>query len=369
MEKPIRVLQILPGGKVNGGIENFIMNFYRKIDKNKVQFDFLVHYKEKGYFDEEIIKLGGKIYYFSIREDNNFIKYIYELMIFFRNHKEYKIVHGHMSSLAFIYFFIAKINGVKIRVAHSHINGVERNIKGKILEYLIKLIKYTANYYLACSDEAGKYMFKNRRYLIIKNAIDIERFKFNSLERKKIRSELGIENNFVLGHIGRFNLQKNHDYLLQIFKKIYIKDSKIKLLLIGDGPLKYRIKQRAEKEGVANGIIFKDATLDISNYLFAMDLFLLPSYFEGLGIVAIEAQTTGLKTIVSEFVPEEAKISSLFKKYKLSEMESWIGECIKKEKNNRVLAFKEIEKPRYNINNESANLLKYYIEILSNNKK
>ena len=162
--EPIRILQILPGGHICGGIEQFVMNYYRNIDRSKVQFDFLVHYDEKGYFDDEIKKMGGKIYYINSRKDKNIFKYILFLNKFFKEHKEYKIVHGHMPGFAPIYFFVAKLHGVKIRIAHSHVTATEKTLKGRVLKIISKLIKYFSNIYFACSSEAGEFMFKNRSY-------------------------------------------------------------------------------------------------------------------------------------------------------------------------------------------------------------
>lgn len=366
-KEPVRILQILPGGKVNGGIENFVMNYYRNIDRNHVQFDFLVHYKEKGYFDDEIKKLGGKIYYFSVREDKRVFKYIKDLVKFFREHREYKIIHGHMPGLAIIYFFIAKICKISVRISHSHVTTTENTFKGIILRHLIKLIKYFSNCYFACSMEAGKFMFGRKKFEIIHNAIDIEKFTFNLEKRKEIRKKLGLENNFVIGHVGRFDLQKNHEFIVEVFNEVYKKNNNVRLLLIGEGILKEKIKTKVKKLGLENKVIFNKVVSNVNDYMCAMDIFLLPSIFEGLGIVGIEAQATGLFSIFSDVVPKEVEVSNLCKFISLKNKEKWVEvinnfltSSFKREKNNYL---EVIQNSGYDIKIESLKLEKKYIEI------
>ena len=309
--EPIRILQIVPGGHVCGGIENYIMNYYRNLDTTKIQFDFLVHYKEKGYFDEEILKLGGKIYYTNVRKDKNIVKYIIFLFNFFKNHKEYKIIHGHMPGLAPIYLFMAKINGVKVRIVHSHATDTERTIKGNILKLIIKMIKYFSNVYFACSEEAGKFMFGKRKFFVIKNAIDFEKFVFNKEKRIEIREKLNLNNSFVIGCVARFNKQKNHEFLLDIFSEVLKEKKNAKLLLIGEGPLEKQIKEKAIKLEIIDKIIFLGVTENVNYYYNTFDAFVLPSNFEGLPIVIIESQVNGLSVFISDSVSKEAKISDL----------------------------------------------------------
>lgn len=237
----IRVLQIVPNMQA-GGLENFIMNIYRKIDRESIQFDFLVHYKERKHFDDEIEKLGGKIYRMTLRDDNNIFKYMADLNSFYKEHPEYKIIHCHMSSIGFINFFIAKKNGVKVRIAHSHNSNTEKNIKGFIKSVLIKPLKYISTHNFACSSEAGKFLFGKRQFEVIPNAIDMELYRFNSETRKQERERLNIENKLVVGHIGRFELQKNHKYIIDVFKEVIKVDESIVLLLAGDGSLIEKIK-------------------------------------------------------------------------------------------------------------------------------
>ena len=361
--EPIRILQILPGGHVCGGIENFIMNYYRNIDRSKVQFDFLVHYDEKGYYDDEIKSLGGKIYYSNVRKDKNIIKYIIFLNKFFHEHQEYKIIHGHMPGLAPIYFLIAKMNHIKIRIAHSHVTDTEKTFKGKILKPIIKMIKYFSNIYFSCSTEAGKFMFGKRKFDVINNAIDFEKFKFDSTQRDKIREELDIKDEFVVGSVGRFNYQKNHTFLLDIFCEILKINQNAKLVLIGEGNLQDEIKEKAKNLDIIQNIKFLGVKDDVQNYYNAFDVFLLPTNFEGLGLVLIESQVNGLQTFTSDVVPGETKVSKLIHFISLKEDASYWAKKIMSNVNTRTDVTSEIEEKHYNIKKEAQILQAKYIRL------
>lgn len=361
-DEPIRVLQILPGGHVCGGIENFVMNYYRNLDRTKVQFDFLVHYNDKGYYDDEILKLGGKIYYTNIRNDKKIIKYIKYLNNFFKEHKEYKIIHGHMPGLAPLYFFVARINHVKCRIAHSHVTDTEKTLKGRLLKLIIYSISFFSNYYFACSKEAGKFMFKNKKFEIINNAIDFEKFKYDENKRLKIREELGIDDKFVVGCVGRFNQQKNHQFLIRIFYELLKNNSNSVLLLIGEGELENDIRAQASNLGIIDKVIFLGVKNDVGYWYNAFDSFVLPSNFEGLGIVLIESQVNGLPTYTSSVVPEEANVSNLIKFISLSDDPKEWAKKIAKGKI-RVDKTFEIDRKGYNLKKEAIKLQNKYIDL------
>lgn len=327
--EPIRILQVVPNMN-SGGLENLIMNIYRNIDRSKVQFDFLVHYQKKGFFDDEIVKLGGKIYRFTVREDNNVIRYIKELNKFFKEHPEYKVVHGHMASLGFIYFNIAKKYKVPVRIAHSHGTSHLKTLKGYMKFLTFKLEKYYSNVNFACSTEAGEYLFgKNGKFEIIPNAIDIEKFKYNTQLRDKVREELQIENNFVIGHVGRFNLQKNHKFILEIFKRILQKEKNAVLLLAGNGELEEDIKKMAYELKIENNVKFLGVRKDIERLYQAMDIFLMPSLFEGLPLTGVEAQASNIKCFFSDTITKEVVITDNTRFISLNESaEKWAKEIL-----------------------------------------
>lgn len=364
-EENIRILQILPGGHVCGGIEFFVMNYYREMVKLGVQFDFLVHYKQKGYFDDEIKKLGGRIYYFSVREDKNVIRYIYQLCKFFYKHKEYKIIHGHMPGMAPIYFGVAKLLGIKHRISHCHVTETENTLKGKILKKIIKIIPYFSNIYFACSREAGYFMYKEKKFDIIHNAINTKSFIFDKNKRENLRKMLNIEDDFVIGHVGRFNLQKNHEFLIKIFSEVYLINNKVKLLLIGEGPLENEIKEQVKKLGLEKNVIFLGVRNDVKDLYNVMDCFVLPSLFEGLPIVGVEAQASGLPCYFSKNITEEIGITQLANFISLNKSPDFWAKKIMKdnifERNNML---KDILKAGYDIEYEVKRLEKIYMNLL-----
>lgn len=360
-----RILHIVPNMQ-SGGLETFIMNIYRKIDKSTFQFDFLVHYKEPKFYDEEIERLGGKIFRFSLRDDNNIFKYIIGLDNFFKEHNEYKIVHCHMASIGFLVFLIAKKNGIKIRIAHSHNSDTEKTLKGFIKSIMIKPYKYLSTHRFACSEDAGKFLFGKKNFEIIENAIDIDKFKFDEETRIKVRKELNVQNKFVLGHIGRFCDQKNHDFLIDVFYELYQLDKNLELLLIGDGELKEKIKEKIKKLELEKSVILLENRKDVNELYQVMDYFLFPSKFEGLGIVLIEAQAAGLNVIASDAVPNEVIVTNKIKLLKLCKDE-WIKEFQKEQNiNNREIIDDRLK--RYDINNLIRKIESKYCELLEENQ-
>ncbi len=308
MNEPIRILQIVPNMQ-QGGLENFIMNIYRNIDRTKIQFDFLVHYQEKKFFDDEIERMGGRIYRFSLRDDNNILKYIKQLNQFYKEHKEYKIIHCHMSSIGTINFLVARNNNIMIRIAHSHNSATEKNLKGISKRLLMLPYKYVSNVNFACSESAGKYLFKNKKFEVIPNAINTKKFRFNEKKRKEYREKLGISRTqFVIGHVGRFNVQKNHKFIIEIFNEYLKKNENAMLLLIGDGELLEKTKVLCNKLRIEKNVIFLKNISNIYDYYNVMDLFILPSLFEGLPVVGVEAQTNGLNCLFSDRITDEAKL-------------------------------------------------------------
>ena len=348
--EPIRILQVVPNMNA-GGLENLIMNIYRNIDRKKVQFDFLVHYEKRCFFDDEIEKLGGKIYRFSVREDNNVIKYIKDLKKFFKTHKEYKVIHGHMASLGFIYLKIAKKYGVPIRIAHSHGTSHLKSIKGYIKFLTFKLEKYYSNVNFACSTEAGIYLFgKHRKFEIIPNAIDFEKFRYNQRIREKIRNEMNIQNELVIGHVGRFNLQKNHIFLLDVFSEIVKKEKEAKLFLLGNGELEKDVRQKIEKLKIEKNVKLLGVREDVNEIYQAMDVFVMPSLFEGLPLTGVEAQVSGLKCFFADTITKEVIITNNAEFISLSmSAKEWAEKIIKE---------KEYDRSKVKIFNEDFNIKK-----------
>lgn len=336
-----RVLHVVPNMNV-GGLETFIMNVYRNIDRDKIQFDFLEHYIEPSVYDEEIEKLGGKIYHFSLRNDNNIFKYIIELNKFFKEHKEYKIVHCHMESIGTILFLVAKLNGVKIRIGHAHTTSTNNNLKGFVKKIISKPFKYTTTTNFACSFDAGEYLFKNKKYEVIPNAIDIDKFKFDENSRTYLRKELGLEGYQVIGHAGRMDKGKNQLFLIDIFNEYLKINSKSKLVLVGDGELRDEIIDRIKELNIEDKVLLLGVRKDVNKLYSAFDLFVFPSLFEGLGIVLIEAQVNGLTCLVSDNIPKITKISNKIKYLSLEDKSSWINEIKNSRKGSHQVKYNKL---------------------------
>lgn len=307
--KPIRVLQVVTTMN-RGGLETMLMNYYKKVDKTKIQFDFMVHRTERGDYDDEIESMGGKIYRMPQIKPGNYRKYFKKLDNFFSENKNYKVVHAHINENSGFVLKSAKKHGVPCRIAHSHLADLRLDYKYPFRLYGRANLKGNVNKYFACSKQAGEWLFKNTKDIIVlNNAVDIEIFKQNNYIRDRIRKELDIENKFVIGHVGRFNPQKNHEFLIDVFKEIKIKNDKAMLLLVGEGYLFENIKSKVDKLGLNDSIKFLGLRKDIPDLMQGMDMFLFPSLFEGLPVVLVEAQAAGLKCVTSTGVTKETDIT------------------------------------------------------------
>ena len=312
--EPIRVLQVVTIMN-RGGLETMLMNYYRKLDKSKIQFDFMTNRVERGHYDDEMEALGGKIYRLSPIKPGKYNKYFKELDNFFNEHKEYKVVHSHINENSGFVLKAAKKAGIECRIAHSHLSDLKLDYKYPFRVYARRNLKGNVSDYFACSKRAGEWLFgkdisNSGKVTVLNNAVDTEKFRFNEEVRNNIRRKLDIEGKKVIGHVGRFNPQKNHEFLIDVFNEIYKKDKDIVLLLVGDGYLKEKIEEKVNKLGLDKSVEFLGVREDIPELMQAMDLFLFPSQFEGLAVVMVEAQAAGLKVITSTGVTKESDITN-----------------------------------------------------------
>lgn len=363
--EPIRVLQVF-ASLDRGGAETMIMNIYRNINRNRVQFDFVANEKECEYsYEKEIRELGGRIFYVPEFNIVNYMIYKRTWKNLLSEHPEWKIVHGHHTSPAFVYLKEAKAQN-RITIAHSHIAGGESSFKSYMKVILRYPIRYIADYLFACSKSAAKWMF-GKYYTsayIINNAIDAQKFSFRENIREVKRKELGIENKFVIGHIGRFQTQKNHKFLIDVFKIIHSRNNNAVLLLVGDGELRQTIIEKVENLGLSDNVIFTGVRSDIPELLQAMDVFVFPSLYEGLGIAVIEAQAAGLHCIVADTIPKEAYITDLIESIPLTEKEDIWAERILKYNNgyNRQNTYEEVKSKGYDIYETTRWLEEFYLK-------
>lgn len=365
MNKPIRILQIIDNMS-NGGIESVVMNYYRNIDRTKVQFDFAVSDVSQIPQKDEIISLGGKI--FITPRVTKFLKYKKELAKIIKENN-YQIVHCHMGALAVFPLGVAKKCGVPYRICHAHSTASPNELVRTMIKNMLKpFSKKNANIFFSCGELAGRWLYGNKffnqgKVKVINNAIDLEKFKYNEVTRNKTRNELDVENNFVVGHIGRFNKQKNHDYLIDIFKEVSkIKDNAV-LLLAGDGPLEDVVKQKVDKLNIADKVKFLGVRKDAYNLYQAMDAFVLPSLYEGLPVVGVEAQAAGVSVFVSDKISKEVKISDNLAFIRLKDSAKvWADKIVNatEHQNNE----EKLQKMNFDIKIESSKLTNFYLNLL-----
>ncbi len=355
----IRVLHIFYEMS-NGGIEHFVMNYYRHIDRSKIQFDFLVSVDGKGYFDDEITQLGGKIYH-AYPLKKNPIKNYFSIAKIVKTYN-YKIVHRHTGS-AFGYFDLraAKFGGAKKLILHSHNNQAGNNL----LHHISKIILKTSCEELACSEKAGRWLFgKKSNFLIINNAIDFDKFIFNDYIRQDIRKKFNIDNKIVIGHVGRFETQKNHIFLINLLEYIVKSNPNCILMLVGSGSLHDHIKQIATEKGLSNNIIFLGDQSNAAIYYNAFDIFCLPSNYEGFGITLLEAQANGLNCITSKgVVPESVNVFGNITYLSLDENLSVWAETILKHTFRNFINSNEIKNSGFDIKSNAELLNSYYLNL------
>lgn len=315
MTKPLRVLQVL-GGTALGGAESRIMDIYRNMDRTKLQFDFVVHNTKEDHYNQEIRLLGGKIYRIPKFRFYNIFAYRKAWQHFFREHSEFAAVHGHMTSTAAIYLPIAKRNGVPITIAHARSAGTDPGFKGKLTKWLRRNLYEKADYCFTCSEIAGDAVFGKQNMQkgeiqIIPNAIEVDKYLYDDVIRTRIREEYGLQDAYVIGHVGRFHYAKNHIFLLDIFAEIWKKKENARLLLLGEGALMPEIKEKAAKLGILNKIIFAGNHTNVDDFYQAMDYLVFPSHFEGLPGTVVEAQAAGLRCLISDKITQEVSVTNL----------------------------------------------------------
>lgn len=343
-----------------GGAETFLMKVYRKIDKTKFQMDFCVSKQTPGFYDEEIKSLGGKIFYIPPKSKNPFKNFL-EIKRIVKRENYNSVLRTSQQSLATLDLLAAKFGGAKkliYRSSNAGLTGGKISIFiNKIFSFLPKIIP---NVKIAPSVEAGEFVFgKNRDFYILHNALNYEDFKFNKNIRNKIRNELNVGNKTLYGHVGRFNIQKNHEFLIKVFLEINKKNPDSVLLMIGEGEEKEKIKKMVEDLNLTNQVIFLEPKPNINEYLMAMDTLIFPSFFEGMPNVVIEAQATGLKCFVSDSITKEANITALVKYISLNQTsKEWANTILKDKDFERKDTKKHFLKNKYMVEQITEEFIK-----------
>ncbi len=383
----MRVLQVIDDMGLNSGVSSMLLNYYKYIDHSKVNFDFMVYNTVSDDVKKYCKRNHSKIYEVGPLSgrtvlDGTLYKKIESVMK--RYAKKYDVIHGHEPNTAFIYMKLAKKYGIKNRIIHSHnakgADGITKKARNFILNQYG--LKYVTNY-CACSKKAAKYLYGMIKHVnVINNAIDIDKFRFQPEVRSYMRKKLGVENMFVVGHVGRFAPQKNHEYIIDIFWQFHQKVQDSKLILIGDGERMDKIKQKVSTLHLDDAVLFEGVQNNVHEYMQAMDAFILPSMYEGLPVVCVEAQAAGLSCVVSKEVTREIKITKNVKfigidnEYPVlqsmvqsnqKDSKDWVKELVKIRKtgivDDRKLYADKVAKQGFDIRKQSKKLENYYIKL------
>lgn len=368
MDEPIKVLHVV-GRMDRGGTEALLMSLLRTVDRSKFQYDFVEQTQNECAHDKEILSLGSTIYRCPHISPKTLREYRTWWKEFFEEHPEYKIVHGHSRGSAPVYLDEAKKAG-RITIAHCHNNSHGKGVKG-LIRYIWQLpLRTIADYNFACSYDSGVSQYgKNGKFEVIKNGIQTERFAWNPEIREKVRKEFKLDGCIVIGNVARFEEQKNHVFLIKIFSEIKKRCKDAKLMLVGQGYLENSIRKQAEDLGILDDVIFTGGRSDVNELYQAMDAFVLPSLFEGLGIVNLEAQTSGLPCFVSTTVAPEAKVTELLKYISLNESPAYWAEQILNgviPESERTDHSAEVIAAGFDIKSTAQRLNEFYLEVLKN---
>lgn len=366
MVKPIRVLQVVT--QMNrAGMESRLMDIYRKVDRQKVQFDFYTCRSDKGQFDEEIVEMGGTVFYSEPLSIKNIFTIKERFNRFLLEHKEYKIVHCHLNQWTGLVLQGAMKAGVPVRIAHSRTALEKNGIKNIVKDIIKKTVNTSATHKFAVSKKAGVWLFGEKSVLngevcIVPNSIDAKKFKFDFSIRARVRDNLNVNDNLVLIHVGNIRPEKNHKFLLDIFLKIKEEKKNIKLILVGADNMNGEIQRYISKSEFSNDVIFMGSRSDINELLQAGDVFVFPSFYEGFPGAVLEAQASGLPVVMSDTITSEVMLLDSTSKLSLNQpLKVWMNKILEKKLIDRPEAFKKIIENGYDINRTSNDLMNFYL--------
>lgn len=296
-----------------GGAETMVMNYYRHIDRGRLQFDFLVHRETPGIYEEEIRRLGGRIYRLPPISLSGLSAYKKEVARFFDEHPEYRLVHGHCSELGYWVYREAAARNIPFIAAHAHSSplGMDKN---SLPRFVLKhLMRPFLTHRFTCNELCGRWLFGRRGAkdaIVVRNAIDAAAFKYSPETRNRIRRDMGWEGHMVVGHIGNFSWPKNHEFLLRVFQALRVPHPEALLVLVGSGGEKEElVRNEAGRPEWGGSIRLLGGRDDVADLLQGMDVFVFPSWFEGFGIAMLEAQASGLPVVASDRVPEDGAVA------------------------------------------------------------
>ena len=360
MEKPIRVLQMI-ASLYSGGSQAMLMNLYRNIDRSKVQFDFIVEHPEYNYYLSEIESLGGKVYTLPAFKGSNLKEVKDAWNKFFIEHPEYKILHSHSRSHACIYLPIAKKYGLKT-IIHSHSTSNGKGLKAIVKNIMQYPLRFQADYYMACSKKSGEWLFGKRvvnsdKFFLLNNAVDADKYRFNKKIRDEYRKEFDVENKTVFLQVGSLLIHKNHAFSIEVFNELSkIKDDAI-MFFAGVGALQSDIEAMIKKYSLEDKIILLGRRNDVNNLLQMADCYIMPSFYEGLSVAAVEAEASGITCLFSDTISREIKISDNCEFLPL-EVDKWADRFNKSF--NRIDSYKQIKDAGYDVKDSAKKMQEFY---------
>ena len=364
----LRVLHSV-SNMARAGIETMLMNYYREIDRSRIQFDFLANKPIPGEYDEEIRSMGGRIFVspgLNPLRYPRYRRYVAELV---HSNPDIKVVHAHNEAMGYYALQSAKDAGVRVRIAHAHNTQIIHDYKYPLKMICKQLLLGAATDYWSCGRDAGLYYYGEKRWnasgFILRNAIDVSRFSFQPEIRKRLRQAYGLETCFVIGHVGRFNVQKNHSRLLDFFAGIAETVPNARLALIGVGELEENVKEKARAMGIQDRTLFLGQMADVNEWYQAMDCFVLPSLFEGLPVVGIEAQAAGLPCFFSDRITDEILLSPEARRISLQlDDAEWVKAIMTaaRTETDRTQGMNIVRQAGYDIHEEARKLQEIYLE-------
>ena len=346
-----------------------VMNLYRNMDKEKIQFDFIIHTEQHQDYTDEIVSMGGKIYSFPRFQGYNIAEMKRCWNTFFVEHPEYKILHSHVRSYASLYIPIAKKHGLTT-IIHSHSTSNGKGVSSLVKRVLQSPLKRKADYLFACSEESGRWLYGDKaihapNYRMIPNAVDTEKFAFCPATRTEMRNQLGISDDTVVyGHVGRLHPAKNHPFLLDAFNRIHQKQPKSLLLIVGDGELRAEIEEKINTLGISDAVRMLGSRGDVAELMQGMDVFLFPSRWEGLPVTVVEAQAAGLPCYLSDTITRDVNTSPLVTYLSTQNGEDLWADTILSAHNERQDVIKNIKSAGFDIVESARNLSEFYIGVV-----
>lgn len=366
--KPIRILQVVEMLNENSGVSSVVMNYYKHMNHDRFIFDFITHTPVTDEIRKQLEETGSVIYEMPALTGRNIPIYKKKLDDFFVEHQEYQIVHGHLPNAAAFYLSAAKKHGIRIRILHSHNSkGADSLVKRARNYFLNRIGVFKANVYFSCSDLASDYLFhtkKENKVKIIHNAIEMERFSYCEEIRERLRENGRIENKLVIGHMGRFVKQKNHRFILEIAKRLKEIRNDFLFLLVGDGMLRVEMEEAVEKAGMQDYFIFTGSVLNPQDYYQMMDVFILPSIYEGLPVVGVEAQACGLPCLFSDAVTDEVILTEQAEKLEIRDAALWARKIAETSKIRYKDNADAVKKSGFDIKTEAKRLEEIYLELI-----